>query len=121
MEQMEHQLEKIDLLMNRTKLDFATARNLLEEANWDVLDAIAIYEEELQTSQRKIVERVKKLVRKGNMTTIRIKVKDRLVMEFPVTVGLTGSLLAPKLALLGIAACLLTKCSIEFDQLEELY
>ncbi|MGB4471686.1 MAG: DUF4342 domain-containing protein, partial [Limnochordia bacterium] len=63
-----------------------------------------------------VVDRVRQLVRKGNATNIRIKTNDRVIIELPVTAGVLGTVLAPKLALLAGAACLLTKCSVEFDQ-----
>lgn len=117
------ELQKIDMIRDRTGLSFADARQLLEENNWNVMDALITYE---QTSEknvwevrgREVVETVKQLIKKGNVTNIRIKANGRVIMEFPVTAGVIGAALAPKLALLGGIACLLTKCSIEFDRIE---
>ncbi|NLA58764.1 MAG: DUF4342 domain-containing protein [Firmicutes bacterium] len=40
----------------------------------------------------------------------------RQVLVFPVTAGLIGALLLPKLTLAAAAVCLLGKCSIEVER-----
>ncbi|NLM69787.1 MAG: DUF4342 domain-containing protein [Firmicutes bacterium] len=120
-ELLHEELQKIDVIRERTGLNFAEARELLEISNWDVMEALIVHDQQStktvwEVRGREVVDRVKQLIRKGNVTNIRIKANDRVIMELPVTAGVIGTVIAPKLALLGGIACLLTKCSIEFDQ-----
>ncbi|MGB3984514.1 MAG: DUF4342 domain-containing protein [Limnochordia bacterium] len=115
------ELQKIDVVRERTGLSFTDARSLLESVNWDVIEALITADRSAQkriweVRGMEVVDRVRQLVRKGNATNIRIKTNDRVIIELPVTAGVLGTVLAPKLALLAGAACLLTKCSVEFDQ-----
>ncbi|HOB09639.1 MAG: DUF4342 domain-containing protein [Limnochordia bacterium] len=115
------ELQKIDVVRERTGLSFTDARSLLESVNWDVMEALITADRSAQkriweVRGMEVVDRVRQLVRKGNATNIRIKTNDRVIIELPVTAGVLGTVLAPKLALLAGAACLLTKCSVEFDQ-----
>lgn len=115
------ELQKIDVVRERTGLSFTDARSLLESVNWDVMEALITADRSAQkriweVRGMEVVDRVRQLVRKGNATNIRIKTNDRVIIELPVIAGVLGTVLAPKLALLAGAACLLTKCSVEFDQ-----
>ncbi len=61
------------------------------------------------------LERVKNIIHKGNITKVQIKSAGNTVLEIPFTLGIVGTILAPKLVLLGTIACLLAKCSIEIE------
>ena len=39
------ELQKIDMIRDRTGLSFADARQLLEENNWNVMEALITYEQ----------------------------------------------------------------------------
>ncbi len=123
MELLSEELQKVDVVRDRTGLSFADARQLLEDNNWDVMEALIGYENQTTTSRwevrgLEVVDKVKQLIKRGNVTNIRIKANERIIMEFPVSIGVIGTVLAPKLTLLAGLTCLLTKCTIEFDQLK---
>lgn len=105
-------LEKIDEVRYRTGLDFESARNLLEEADWSILQALTNYEADKGKKGYQFLDKVKAMIGEGNKTAIVIKTDQDTVAELPVTAGVVGAVLAPKLALLGAAACLLTRCSV---------
>jgi len=68
----------------------------------------------------KIVEKIKELIHKGNVRHVVIKHDDgRTLIEFPVTVGVAGAVLAPVWAAVGALAALVTNCSIEVEREEE--
>lgn len=122
-ELLNEELEKVDILRERTGLGFAEARELLQDCDWDVLEALVVYEKEKQvfTTQweakgSEVLNKVKQLIKDGNVTHIRVMSKGRTIAEIPVTVGVVGALIAPKLAVLAAATCMLTKCTIEFDK-----
>jgi len=65
-----------------------------------------------------LIEKVKELVREGNVRRIIIKQGDRSVAEFPLTAGVVGAVFAPVLAAVGALAALLTDCSIAVQREE---
>jgi hypothetical protein len=70
-------------------------------------------QEEFSVSGDKLVEKVKELVRQGNIRRIIIKNdSDDVLMEIPLTVAAVGTLFAPVLAAVGALAALITNCTI---------
>ena len=72
--------------------------------------------ETIKVEGGELLEKVKALVREGNVRRIVIRQGDRSVAEFPLTVGLVGTVAAPMLAAVGALAALLTNCSIEVQR-----
>jgi hypothetical protein len=56
------------------------------------------------------------LINEGNVRRVRVRQKERVVAEFPLTVGVVGAVLAPPLAAIGAVVALLTECSIEVER-----
>ena len=118
---MEITLEKIELVKDRTGVSYAEAKAALEKAEGSVVDAIIMIEEEIDISPKTkagdqashIVEKIKELVKKGNVSKILIKKGDEIIMNIPVNVGILGVVLVPWVAILSVIAALGTKCSIE--------
>ena|SRR5437868_4530551 len=71
------------------------------------------YTEELQVMGEQLLSKVKELVHEGNVRRIIIKQEGRTVVEFPLTIGVVGALLAPPLAAIGAIGALIAQCSIE--------
>ena len=65
-----------------------------------------------------LLDKVKQLVREGNVRRIVIAQGERTVAEFPLTVGVVGAVFAPVLAAVGALAALLTDCSISVEREE---
>jgi hypothetical protein len=74
--------------------------------------------ESFRLKGEQVVERVKGLIHEGNVRRVIVKQDDRVVAEFPLTVGVVGALIAPMLAALGALAALLTECTIEIERSE---
>lgn len=66
-----------------------------------------------------LLDKMQELLHEGNIRRIVIKQGDRTVVEFPLTVGAVGVLVAPWLAAVGALAALLTDCSIEVERTDE--
>jgi hypothetical protein len=66
-----------------------------------------------------LLEEVKRLIGEGNVRRIVIKQGKDTVVEFPLTVGVAGTLLAPWLAAAGAIAALITDCTIEVERVSE--
>jgi DNA-binding Lrp family transcriptional regulator len=70
-------------------------------------------QEEFKISGEDVKKKIKELIKEGNVRRIIVKNdKDQVVVEFPLTVGVAGILLAPMLAAIGALTALLTKCTI---------
>jgi hypothetical protein len=76
------------------------------------------YQEELQVMGEQLVSKVKELIHEGNVRRIIIKQDGHSIMEFPLTVGLVGVIMAPALAALGAIGALMAQCSIEIVRSE---
>lgn len=65
-----------------------------------------------------LLDKVKQIIREGNVRRVIIKQGDRVVAEFPLTVGVVGAVFAPMLAAVGAIAALVTECSIVIERSE---
>ncbi len=64
-----------------------------------------------------LLKKVKELIHEGNIRRITIKDKEgRILVQFPLTFGVVGVLLAPMLAAVGAIAALVTECSITVER-----
>lgn len=75
--------------------------------------------EEFKIDGAELVDKVKELIRQGNIRRITIKnEKGDSLMEIPLTLGLIGAALMPILAALGAMAALVTSMSIVVEKCE---
>jgi hypothetical protein len=72
--------------------------------------------ETVKVESGELLERVKKILHEGNVRRIIVKQGDRSIAEFPLTVGVVGTVFAPILAAIGALVALLTDCSIEVER-----
>jgi hypothetical protein len=71
------------------------------------------YSEELQVVGEQLLAKVKELLHEGNVRKIIIKQEGHTIMEFPLTFGVVGVIVAPVLAAVGAIGALIAQCSIE--------
>ena len=72
--------------------------------------------ESFRVATDQIVEVLKKLVHEGNVRRVVIKQDGRTIVEFPLTVGVIGTVFAPMLAAAGALAAVISECTIEVDR-----
>ena len=77
------------------------------------------YKESFKVAANELVDAVKTIVREGNVRRVIIKQDGRIVAEFPLTVGVIGTVFAPMLAAVGALAAVLTECSIEVERVAD--
>jgi hypothetical protein len=63
-----------------------------------------------------VMERIKGLIREGNVRRVVVEHEGRTVAEFPLTVGVVGTLLAPVVAAIGALVALLKDCTIHVER-----
>ena len=69
--------------------------------------------ESFKVSGEDLMDKVKQIIKEGNARKIIIKnEKGDVIMEFPLTIGAVGILLAPVFAAVGAIAALVTDCEI---------
>jgi phage terminase large subunit-like protein len=123
------ELEKVDVIRERTGVDYEQAVEALRSVDGDVLEAIIKLEkeekqkytkEEFQVRGQQVLSRVKDLIRKGNVTRVKVKKDDKVLVDIPVTAGVVGTVIAPYLTVLAGIAALASKCTIEVERLNRL-
>ena len=79
--------------------------------------------EKFTVSGNQLVDKIKQLIREGNIRKVRLVHEGRTIIEIPLTLGApavaVGILAAPVLAALGAFAALVTECTIEVEKIEE--
>src|SRR5919109_5416753 len=72
--------------------------------------------ESFKVAADQLVGALKRLVREGNVRRVIIKQEGRTVVEFPLTVGVIGTVFAPMLAAAGALAAVVSECTIEVER-----
>lgn len=73
--------------------------------------------EEFSVKGEKLLEKVKEIIKEGNVRKIIIKGKNgKSIAEFPLSVGVVGALLLPVMAAIGAIAALVTECTISVER-----
>lgn len=119
---MEITLEKIELVKDRTGVTYKEAKEALEAADGNVVDAIIAIEEKIDsgegcsTKAKKdaLIAKMKEIVKKGNVSRIMITRDGDTILNIPLTAGLLGSVVAPYGMIAGAVAAFGFKCKIEF-------
>ena len=79
--------------------------------------------EKFTVSGNQIVEKVKQLIREGNIRRVRLIHDGKTIIEIPLTIGapvaVAGIIAAPVLAAIGAFAALVTECTIEVEKVEK--
>jgi hypothetical protein len=74
------------------------------------------FTESFKVAADQLVDAIKQIVHEGNVRRVIIKQDGRTVVEFPITVGVIGTVFAPMLAAAGALAAVLTDCTIEVER-----
>ncbi|OJW84055.1 MAG: hypothetical protein BGO69_09935 [Bacteroidetes bacterium 46-16] len=75
--------------------------------------------ESFQMHGENLLKKVRELINEGNIRRITIKDKEgKEVMNFPLTIGVVGVVLAPVLAAVGALAAVIGECTIEVEREE---
>ena len=105
---MEITLESIDAVRERTGVSYTEAKEALEKSNGSVVDAIVLLEGKSGEKTGEILDKIKALVKEGNVNKIRMWKGDQVLLTVPVNVGIVGGLVglavAPWWGILAAAA-----------------
>ncbi|MBK5242345.1 DUF4342 domain-containing protein [Clostridium sp.] len=123
-------LEKIDIIKERTGVSYTEAKEALQECDSNVVDALIYIEakqkkypifnmDEVYTTKEDFIVWIKDTVKKGNVTRIKIKKDETVVIDIPVNAGIAAGMFAliyPALIGIGILTAVLTKVTIEITK-----
>jgi hypothetical protein len=77
-------------------------------------------EETIKVSGENLLKTVKDLISQGNVRHITIKDKEeKVIIEFPLTIGVVGVVFLPVLAAVGAIAALIGECTISVQRSKE--
>ncbi len=121
---MEINLEKIELVKERTGATYAESKEALERAEGSVVDAIIDIEEKMNKKVEEpdestlkdnpTFDKIKEIIAKGNVSRLIVSKNGTTYVNFPLTAGVVGAVLVPWGVILGIVAALGTQCDIQF-------
>lgn len=73
--------------------------------------------EEFRVNGEELLGKIKELLHQGNIRRVIIKDKDgKILVEFPMTFGVVGALLAPSLAAIGAIAALVSEATVVVEK-----
>lgn len=74
-------------------------------------------EESFRVKGEDVVNKIKAIIREGNVRRIIIKNKDgRNLIDIPLTIGVVGIVFAPVLAAVGVITALVSECDIVVER-----
>ena len=119
---MEITLEKIELVKDRTGVTYKEAKDALEAANGNVVDAIVAIEQSVDMAADKkfaskkndLKDKIKEILKKGNIARILVTRDGETLLNLPLNVGVIGTVVAPWGVIAGTVAAFGFKCKIEF-------
>lgn len=116
-------IEMVDEVINRTNATYNEAKEALEATNGDILEAVVLIETSRGTYGRigkdftsrasELVDRVKELVVKGNVSSIVVEHNGRKLLDVPVTIGGIAALFLVWQTLFALIAAFGTGCVIK--------
>lgn len=123
-------LEKVDMVIERTRVSYEMAKQALEENNGDVLEAVIYIERVKKQAEEESMEEssmtmdelkawFRELIEKGNVTRIKIKKDDAELIDIPVNAGIAVGVIAmimPAILAAGVIAAIATKITIEITK-----
>jgi len=73
--------------------------------------------EEFRVNGEELLAKIKELIHEGNIRRIIIKNRDgKTMIEFPLTIGVVGAVLAPTLAAVGAVAALIGEATVVVEK-----
>lgn len=125
-------LEKIDLIRQRIDVSYEKAYQALQETNGNVVEALIKLEKE-GDGQKKInfdtelfhvkgqdlINKIKNIIKEGNVNKVIVKNDEKTLVEIPVTAGVVSLVLFPYLTLLAGAAAMYKDYTLEIERNKE--
>ena len=119
-------LEKIDLIRERLGVTYGEAKEALEATDGNIVDALIYLEnnkksniENIYNSKDEFINWVKDVVNKGNVTRIKIKRDDKVIVDIPVNAGVAAGifmLIWPPIMGISLITAVALKLTVEITR-----
>lgn len=119
----ESNLEKLDLIRDRMGVSYKEAKEALEICDGDVVEAIVYLEDKkiqnpspVFTTLEGFKNWLMELINKGNISRIKIKREDKVLVDVPVNAGVAAGFIAiiwTPIMIASIATAVVAKLTIE--------
>lgn len=121
-------LEKIDLIRERLGVSYEEANRALKETGGDVVEALIKLEKEtaekgfslkdnlISVKGQELINKIKEIIKEGNVNKIVVKSKDKILVEIPVTAGVVSLVLFPYITLLAGLAAMFKEYTLEIEK-----
>lgn len=120
-------LEKIDIIRERTGVSYTEAKEALEATEGNVVEALVYIEKNqtttkdaVYTSKEEFIDWVKEVIRKGNVTRIKVKKDEKVLVDIPISAGVVASaaliVVLPSLLAIIFLTAVVTKVTIEITR-----
>jgi hypothetical protein len=74
------------------------------------------WREKIEGTTEQVLAQIRRLIDEGNVRRVLVKQQGRVIAEFPLTVGVVGTVIAPVAAAIGALTAVLAECSIEVEK-----
>ncbi len=75
--------------------------------------------ESIKCESGAVLDKLKRIIREGNVRSIRVRQGDRIVAVFPLAAGVVGIVVAPMLAAVATLLALLGDCTIDVERVDK--
>lgn len=109
-------LEQIDLIMQRTQVSYSEAKEALEQANGDILEALLLLERKEKSSKRtnnSTTEKVTSFIDNLNNTTFMMTKGDRTYIDVPLSIAIIMFILCFYVSLIALIISLIIGVKIQ--------
>lgn len=123
---MQDELQKVDLIRERTGVSYKEAKDALDESGGDVVLALINIEsrdrsffDRLTDRGNEVIGQVKTYVDKGKRSKIKVKKGEKTLFEIPASIGalgVVGALMAPEIAVVGAITAIASKVNFEVEE-----
>ena len=74
------------------------------------------WREKLEGTTDQVFAQIRKLIDEGNVRRVLVRHQGKVIAEFPLTVGVVGTVIAPVAAAIGALTAVLAECTIEVEK-----
>ncbi len=109
-------LEQIDLIMQRTQVSYSEAKEALEQANGDILEALLLLEKKEKSSKKvnnSTTEKVTSFIDNLNNTTFIMEKGGRTYVDVPLSIAIIMFILSFHVSLIALIISLIIGVKIQ--------
>ncbi|MDO8682232.1 MAG: hypothetical protein Q7N50_01950 [Armatimonadota bacterium] len=117
MQNEQNELAKLDAIRSRANVSYEEAKRALDQSGGDVIKALTELERggyDIISLSAELLDEAQKLLGAPSATKLRVKFSGKLVKEIPLALTATAAFI------LGMAAVLITKASLEIERGQDL-